>query len=291
MTDLYRYDVIGLATEVYGVIADPVGHSLSPLIHNAAFRQLEFNKVYLPFRVPPADLPQFIADAPRLGVKGLSVTIPHKEAILPQLGWAEPAVEGIGACNTAVFDGRQWRGYNTDCQAAMSSLEEALGGASPDANPLHGRTALVLGAGGVGKAIAYGLAIRQTNVVLCDGIASRAEQLAERIGCRWVNWDDRREAAAEADVVIHGTPIGMYPKVDATPLAAEDLRPGAVVFDAVYNPEETLLLRGARERGCRVVSGVDMFVRQASMQFKLFTGHDGPADMMRDVIRRAMQGA
>jgi len=107
--------------------------------------------------------------------------------------------------------------------------------------------------------------------------------------CRWVSWDDRRKVLS--DIVIHGTPIGMHPKVDATPLAAEDLRPGAVVFDAVYNPEETLLLRGARQRGCRVVSGVDMFVRQACLQFKLFTGHDGPAGLMRDVIHQAMQAA
>jgi 3-dehydroquinate dehydratase/shikimate dehydrogenase len=289
MTDLYRYDAIGPATEVYGVIADPVGHSLSPLIHNAAFRQLQLDKVYLPFRVPPADLPQFMDDAPRLGLKGLSVTIPHKEAILPKLGHVEAAVEGIGACNTAVYDGRQWCGYNTDCAAAMASLEEAMGGGSPAASPVRGRTALVLGAGGVGKAIAYGLAARQADVVLCDGVAQRAQQLAERLHCRWVNWDDRR--TVQADLVIHGTPIGMHPKVDATPLAAEDLRPGAVVFDAVYNPEETLFLRGARQRGCRVVSGVDMFVRQACLQFKLFTGRDGPAELMRDVIRRTMQGA
>jgi 3-dehydroquinate dehydratase/shikimate dehydrogenase len=289
MTDLYRYDAISPATEVYGVIADPVGHSLSPLIHNTAFRQLQLDKVYLPFRVLPADLPQFMDDAPRLGVKGLSVTIPHKEAILPKLGQSEAAVQGIGACNTAVFDGRQWCGYNTDCQAAMASLEEAMGGASSAASPVRGRTALVLGAGGVGKAIAYGLVSRGADVVLCDGVASRAEQLAERLHCRWVSWDDRRKVLS--DIVIHGTPIGMHPKVDATPLAAEDLRPGAVVFDAVYNPEETLLLRGARQRGCRVVSGVDMFVRQACLQFKLFTGRDGPAELMRNVIHQAMQGA
>jgi 3-dehydroquinate dehydratase/shikimate dehydrogenase len=126
-------------------------------------------------------------------------------------------------------------------------------------------------------------------VVLCDGLTERAQQLAERLRCRWVSWDERQ--AVPAEIVIHGTPIGMHPKIDATPLAAEDLRPGAVVFDAVYNPEETLLLRGARQRGCRVVSGVDMFVRQACLQFKLFTGHDGPAELMRDVIRRTMKGA
>jgi 3-dehydroquinate dehydratase/shikimate dehydrogenase len=286
MRDLYRYDAIGPATEVYGVVADPVGHSLSPLIHNTAFRELQLDKVYLPFRVPPADLAQFMDDAPQLGVRGLSVTIPHKEAILPKLGQAETAVRGIGACNTAVFDGRQWCGYNTDCQAAMASLEEALGGPRGGAGSVRGRTALVLGAGGVGKAIAYGLVSRQADVVLCDGAAERAEQLAKRLQCRWVKWEDRRKV--EADVVIHGTPIGMHPHVDETPLAAADLRPSTVVFDAVYNPEETMLLRGARQRGCTVVSGVEMFVRQACLQFKLFTGHDGPAALMRDVIKQAL---
>jgi len=286
MTELYRYDAIGPQTEVYGVIADPVGHSLSPLIHNAAFQLRGLDKVYVPLRVPPADLPQFMDDAAELGLRGLSVTIPHKEAILPKLGQAEAAVGGIGAANTAIYDGRQWLGYNTDYQAAMGSLEDAMGGPHDGVSPVKDRTALVLGSGGVGKAIAYGLALRQARVVLCDGLNARAEQLAGRLACRWVPWDDRHTVAA--DVVINATPLGMHPKVDQSPLDETSLGAGAVVFDAVYNPEETMLLRAARRRGCKVVSGVDMFVRQACLQFQLFTGQEGPADLMRDVIQRSL---
>lgn len=288
MRGLYRYDEISAETDVYGVIADPVGHSLSPLIHNTAFARLKLDKVYVPLRVPPEHLAQFMDDAPQLGLKGLSVTIPHKETVIAKLGEAHEAVRAIGACNTTVWDGRKWAGYNTDFLAAMNSLEDALGGVTPQGNPLTGKTALLLGAGGVGKAIAWGLIQRKAHVVLCDGEAERARQLADRLGCQVVDWSARHEVPA--DVLVNGTPLGMHPKVDQTPYEPQSLRSSMVVFDAVYNPDPTLLLRNALARGCRVVSGVDMFVRQACLQFKLFTGHEGPADVMRTVIKEAFAG-
>ena len=288
MRGLYRYDEIHAETDVYGVIADPVGHSLSPLIHNTAFAQLKLDKVYVPLRVPPMHLAQFMDDAPLLGLKGLSVTIPHKETVIAKLGEAHEAVRAIGACNTTIWDGQQWIGYNTDFQAAMNSLEDAMGGVTSQGNPLTGKTALLLGAGGVGKAIAWGLMQRKAQVVLCDGDAERAKQLAAKLGCRAIDWSARHEM--KPDVLMNGTPLGMHPKVDQTPFEAQYLRSSMVVFDAVYNPEHTLLLRSALDRGCRVVSGVDMFVRQACLQFKLFTGHEGPADVMRKVIKDAFEG-
>jgi len=289
MRDVYHYDEINRQTEVYGVVADPVGHSLSPLIHNAGFRHLGLNKVYVPFRVPKEDLGRFIDDAAELDVKGLSVTIPHKEAVLEHLTNLDPAVQGIGAANTVVFRGQERLGYNTDCQSAMDSLEQALGGAGPQHSPLKGKTVLMLGAGGVGKAIAFGLVQRGANVVLADGDTHRASQLAARLRCRFVDWSIR--TGIMADVVVNGTPVGMHPNVDETPLARAHLRPAMVVFDAVYNPENTLLIKEARQRGCKVVTGVDMFVRQAALQFKLFTGQDGPADLMRDVLKQATSAA
>ncbi len=188
MTEVYQYDRIDAQTEVYGVVADPIGHSLSPAIHNAAFRQLGLDKVYLPFRVPREDLDQFIDDAPLLGVRGLSVTIPHKEAVVRRLTEADPAVRGIGAANTVIFRGKVRAGYNTDYGAAMSSLEEALHLSGPADKPLEGKTALVLGSGGVGTAIVYGLTERGAKVYVTDGIARKAAALAKRFDCFQVDW-------------------------------------------------------------------------------------------------------
>jgi len=285
MTEIYHYDKIDRDTEVYGVIADPVGHSLSPLIHNAAFFELELNKVYIPIRVPREDLASFLDQAPEWGIQGLSVTIPHKETVISKLTEVDSAAKGIGAVNTVIFDGDRRIGYNTDYRAAMSSLEEALTEPGQWENPLKGKSALVLGAGGVGRAIAYGLARRGCQLTLTDGEVERAIQLADRLKCRWVEWSNRHTVGA--DILVNCTPVGMHPNVDETPFDRHHLRPNMVVFDAVYNPENTMLVKDARARNCKVITGVDMFVRQASMQFKLFTGLEGPAELMREVIKRA----
>lgn len=289
MTEAYKYEEIDEKTDVYGVIADPVGHSLSPMIHNAAFRQMKLNKVYIPLRVPREDLREFVLAAPRLGIKGISVTIPHKEAVIEMLTKADGAVRGIGAANTVVFDGEQREGYNTDYRAAMDSLQEAVRWPDDVEAPLQQRTALVLGAGGVGKAIAFGLIRRGAKVVLTDGEPDRAVELADRLECRAVDWEARHSVVA--DLVFNCTPVGMHPNVDETPFSRHHLRPNMFVFDAVYNPENTLLVKQARERNCSVITGVEMFVRQACLQFKLFTGLDGPADLMRDVIKKATGAA
>jgi 3-dehydroquinate dehydratase/shikimate dehydrogenase len=290
MKEVFHYDEINAETDVYGVIADPIGHSLSPLIHNAGFKHHKMNRVYLPIRVPREDLKQFIADAPGLNVKGLSVTIPHKESVLPLLSEVDDAVRGIGAANTVVFEGDRRIGHNTDYRAAMNSLEAALGKTdgeeSPETSPLKGKTALILGAGGAGMAIAYGLSRRGATVVVSDGVQQKAAAISERFDCRSVEWSQRH--AVSADILVNATPVGMHPEVDETPYEKHHLRPSMVVFDAVYNPENTLLIKEARSRNCKVVTGIDMFVRQACLQFQLFTGRPGPADLMRDLIKRAI---
>lgn len=290
MTEIYHYDRINAETEVYGVIADPVGHSLSPLIHNSAFVHMNLNKVYIPIRVPREDLSRFIDDAPLLGIKGLSVTIPHKETVVEKLSEADGAVRGIGASNTVLLDGKDRRGYNTDYRAAMSSLQSAMGlPEGEEKSLLAGKTALVLGAGGAGKAISYGLIRRGAKVVLTDGVTSRAAELAKRFGCRAVDWSARQSISP--DLLFNCTPVGMHPNVDETPYDRHHLRPSMVVFDAVYNPESTMLVKDARNRNCTVITGVEMFVRQACLQFKLFTEAEGPAELMRDVIKRAIGAA
>lgn len=291
MKEIYRYDQITPETEVYGVVADPVGHSLSPQIHNAAFAHLGMNRVYVPFRVPRGDLADFIDVAPRLGVRGLSVTIPHKEAVLQKLHQVDGAVRAVGAANTVVYSDEKRIGYNTDYRAALDSLLAALKveeGAAQE-SPLTGKNCLVLGAGGVARAIAHGLHRRHARVTLASRTLARAKQLAERVGCAAVEWD--RRFTVPADILVNGTPIGMHPHVDETPYDDGHLRAEMIVFDTVYNPENTLLIKLARQQGCAVVTGVDMFVRQAALQFQLFTGQEAPAGVMRETLKRATSAA
>jgi 3-dehydroquinate dehydratase/shikimate dehydrogenase len=288
MIDIYHYDQINSETQVFGVIADPVGHSLSPIIHNEAFRHLNLNMVYVPFRVPREDLDEFMMRCRDLDVRGLSVTIPHKEEVLRNLDEADGAVSGIGAANTLVFEDEIVVGYNTDFHAAMDSLEEASR-IGDSRNPLKGKVVLILGAGGVAKAIAFGLKRRQANTVIASRTKYRADQLAEQMGCRAVEWDERH--SVKPDIVINGTPVGMHPHVNETPYDSRYLKHSTVVFDTVYNPEQTLLVKEARTKGCRVVTGVDMFVRQAAMQFEKFTGHVPPINVMREAVKRTTGAA
>ena len=240
----------------------------------------------MPFRVPREDLGRFIDEAESLGIRGLSITIPHKEEVIKKLTQVDAAVHGIGAANTVVLNGPLRAGYNTDYHAAMSSLEEAMGLSSAGEKPLAGKTALVMGCGGAGMAITYGLLRRGAGVLASDIAPRKAEALAERFNCLAVDWADRHKA--NPDILVNSTPVGMHPNVDETPYEKHHLRPSMVVFDAVYNPENTLLIKDARSRNCTVVTGIEMFVRQACLQFKFFTGQDGPADLMRDVIRRTI---
>jgi len=286
MTEVYRYDRINAETEVYGVVADPIGHSYSPLIHNAGFGHLGLNKVYVPFRVPREDLGRFIDEAPSLGIRGLSITIPHKEEVIKKLTMIDAAVQGIGAANTVVLNGLVRAGYNTDYHAAMVSLEEAMELSSAGERPFAGMTAMVMGCGGAGMAITYGLVRRGAKVLVSDIAPRKAELVAERFKCVAVDWADRHKA--NLDILINSTPVGMHPNVDESPFEKHHLRPSMVVFDAVYNPENTLLIKDARSRNCTVVTGIEMFVRQACLQFKHFTGQEGPAELMREVIRRAI---
>jgi 3-dehydroquinate dehydratase/shikimate dehydrogenase len=291
MNDIYHYDSIGRDTRVFGVIADPVGHSLSPVIHNAALAHVGADAVYVPFRVPREHLDEFMRTAREWDLGGLSVTIPHKEAVLPHLTSRDEWVVGIEAANTVVFQGLERMGYNTDCQAAMASLQQALaadeaaasaGGSEMFAN----RVALVLGAGGAAKAIAFGLMRRGANVVIAGRTLERAEQLAERLGCRAVEWKARHGVAPQ--ILVNCTPVGMHPNVDESPFDKHHLRPSMVVFDTVYNPESTLLIKFAREQSCRIVTGIEMFVRQAALQFELFTGTAAPRTVMAEALRRAI---
>jgi 3-dehydroquinate dehydratase/shikimate dehydrogenase len=285
MKDIYRYEDLNADTEVYGVVADPVAHSMSPIIHNAAFAAAKLNKVYLPFRVPREHLARFLADCELLGVKGLSVTIPHKEEVLPLLAKADEAAAELGACNTVIWKDGKRIGYNTDARAAMACLDQLFGGDETKSG-LHGKAVMVLGAGGVSRAIVYGLKRRGADVVITSRTTERAEELAAKFKARAIPWGMRH--STKVDLVINGTPLGMHPNVDESPFDARHLTHEMTVFDTVYNPEQTLLIKQAREAGCDTITGIDMFVGQAALQYRLFTGQAAPVDLMRQVVRRAI---
>ncbi len=287
----HRYEDINAQTEVYGVIGDPIEQSLSPAVHNAAFGHLGLNKVMVPFLVPNGELPAFFKELFWLEIKGCSVTIPHKEAIVPLLQQKEGAVERSGTCNTVVIQENGRRiGYNTDYRAAMESLEMAIGGqiGEEDSSPLFEKQVLILGAGGVARAIVFGLLRRGATVTIANRHDDRATRLAEEVGCRAITWSAR--SSTSADVIINATPVGMHPNVDDTPIPPGTFnRAGMVAFDTIYHPENTMMLKLARERGAVAVTGVDMFLRQAALQFKLYTGLDAPVEVMRDVLYRKLR--
>jgi 3-dehydroquinate dehydratase/shikimate dehydrogenase len=295
---IYHYERIDADTDVYGVIGDPIAHSLSPLIHNHALRALGINAIYLPFRVPRAELATFLKDFERLPVKGYSVTLPHKETVATLAAHHDQAVDKTHAANTLVRGGDGFSAYNTDYQGAVESLKASLLAHAAQApngseiphpeghNPLQSRTALVLGAGGVARAVVHGLQREGALVTVVNRTAERAQKLAEEAGCRHVDWAGRHNVLC--DLVANCTSVGMHPHVDESPLHPSFLKPGLTVFDTVYVPETTLLVKEARSRGCHVITGVDLFVRQAALQFRLFTGREAPLELMHKVVKRAL---
>ncbi len=309
LKDLYQYNYIKRKTPVYGVIADPVGHSMSPLIHNSAYVDQEVDAVYVPFKVLPEQLEHFITqDAESLNVHGLSVTIPHKEAVIPFLNQRHPSIDKIGACNTIVYKEGQRLGYNTDYQASMDAISGIFNWQEPlkivesddssfgrcEQEPLAGKTVLMLGAGGVGKALAIGLRLRGAELFITDIDAERAAALASRVEGHSIDWENRN--TLNFDLMVNCTPVGMYPKVDASPYNSEWMKDSTAArplgaFDCVYNPEQTLFLKSAQEHGWKIASGLDMFARQAQLQYELFLEQPGPAEVMRNAVRKATEAA
>ncbi len=285
MKDLYQYDSINDKTRFFGVVADPVAHSYSPLIHNRAFQDQNMNARYFPFRVSKSDLPNFLTHTKELGIVGLSVTIPHKQEALSHCSQAESGASGIGAVNTLIFHDDECLGYNTDYRASMDCIDEMFSIDKESGRSMRGMTALVLGAGGVSRAIAWGLKQRHAEVMISSRTMERSQILAAEIGCRAVEWEFRHDH--RINLLVNGTPVGMHPDVDSAPYNASAMNQYLAVFDTVYNPENTLLIKQAKRAQCRIITGIDMFVRQAAYQYKLFTGNDAPYELMRKTIKDA----
>ena len=289
MRDVYRYDSITPQTRIYGVVADPVAHSLSPVVHNAALAAGGIDAVYLPFRVPAEQIGEFLSGAGRWPLAGLSVTIPHKETVLPFASVQDDLVRSIGAANTLSFTPVGVAAANTDAVAAVESLEAALREQDSGAEGLGVKSTLVLGAGGAARAVAFALRSRGVDVTVASRTLERSKKIAAEVGCKAVDWAARYRLPY--DCLVNATPVGMHPNVDETPFDTEHLRPYMVVFDTVYNPENTLLVKEARSIGCRIVTGVDMFVRQAAIQFRIWHDREPPHAVMREALKRATASA
>ena len=292
LRDLYRWDAIDPETELYGVIGCPVGHSMSPAIHNAAFEAAGVNGAYVPLLIQPGaesfnEFLNGVMARPWLGWRGLSVTIPHKHNALEFVGSenCDPLAVRIGAVNTITFspDGTV-RGDNTDYAAAIDALCDAMGISRDD---LAGREVAVLGAGGAGRAIVAALTYYNARTTIYNRTVSRGRKLAEEFGAAACGLDAL--VALNAEIVINCTPIGMHPNVSASPLVR--IPPSVkVVFDTIYNPIRTKLLVAAEDAGCLTVTGLDMFVNQAVAQFETWTGKQAPRDVMRQVVLDRLKG-
>ncbi len=286
----YPVRSINSETEIFGVIGDPVGHSFSPVLHNHMYLRTKTNAIYLPFRVPVGTLPEMVKAFDAVPVSGYSVTIPHKQAAAELAGESEAFVKLSGAANTLV---RRPNGTffaaNTDYSAAVESLKAHLiaqATEGEEATQINQLAVLILGAGGVGRAIAHALHREGANLTIVARTDEKASKLAEEVHCKFLDWHGRHNVYY--DVVINCTPVGMHPKVDESPFHRSAMHSGKIVFDTVYTPETTLLLREAKGSGCQIITGVDMFVRQAARQFELFTDKIPDVAKMREIMRKAL---
>lgn len=256
-------------TSVYGILGHPVAHTLSPAMHNAAFRHLGINAVYVPFAVQ--NLAQAVQGLRGLNIRGASITVPFKEEIISLLDEVDLQARVIGAVNTVInHDGRLW-GTNTDWQGALAALEEHT--------EVAGRHVLVLGAGGAGRAIVFALRQAGAQVTLVDLEENKARSLALEFGAVCVTLD--KAVLSPAEILINATPVGMAPQDKVIPLPPDNLKQFEIVMDIVYEPRQTRLLTEAAARGCRGINGLQMLVHQGARQFELFTGHPAPLEIMR----------
>jgi 3-dehydroquinate dehydratase / shikimate dehydrogenase len=277
LRSVYRIDQVDVATRVYGVAGDPIAHSLSPAIMNAAFRRENVNAVYLALHAKTLkDLLNCVREIP---IHGLSVTMPYKEAILPYLDNTDSHTTKIGACNTVVRaqDGKLY-GFNTDTSGVVRPLERRL-------STLQDAKILVLGAGGAARAAVFGLKERGAEVYILNRNLAAAKKLAHRAHARTLKRADLKKFSF--DVIINATPVGMG-NTRESPLQEKEIN-ARYVFDMIYDPLETRLLKLAKERGAQIIPGIEMFVHQAARQFEIWTGKPAPQDDMMQVVSLALQ--
>src|SRR6516165_1012014 len=276
LRETYRIDQVDAATRVYGVAGDPIAHSLSPSMLNTAFRRENVNAVYLALHAKSLDdLMACVNDIP---INGLSITMPYKEQILKQLDKTDPLTAKIGACNTVVRaqDGKLY-GFNTDVAGVVRPLEQRI--------TVEGASVLVLGAGGAARAAVFGLRERAAEVFILNRSAAPAQKLARQARARTIKRVDLKKLSF--DVIINATPLGME-DVRESPLNEHEIN-CRYLFDMIYDPPETRLMKLAKARGVQVIPGIEMFVHQAARQFEIWTGKPAPWDDMLRVVTIALQ--
>jgi len=267
-------------TRSYALFGSPVAHSLSPLMHNAAFRESGISAQYTAIEVRTPR--EAIERIKKSGIDGASITIPFKTGIMDYLNEMSPDALGIGAVNTIVNDNRKLLGFNTDWQGFTADLREA-------GLKIKGKKFAVMGAGGAARSVVYGILHEGGIPLIFNRSIARGKALARDFGCAFHNLDDAR-----ADVLVNATPVGMHPNTNESPVSKNVLPRFEWVIDLVYNPLETRLLREAREAGCEVRSGLGMLVHQGAEQFRIWTGKEPPLELMKTVVeselrRRARQ--
>ena len=277
-------------TRLYCIIGNPVSHSMSPAIHNAAFEKEGINAAYVAFHV--GDLDDAVRGMRALGISGASVTIPHKVSIIPLLDRIDEVARMIGAVNTVVREGDDLVGHNTDGPGAARALKDA-------GIMLSARSVAMIGSGGAARAIAFTLAARENiaSLAILSVIAPELNKLVDEIrksaGMKVEGHllespgsgeTPLRRALDGADILINASPVGMHPDNDKTPVPSSMLRPDLCVFDAVYNPLETRLIKESKSIGAKTISGVEMFINQGALQFEMWTGKKAPIALMRKIV-------
>ena len=264
----YRFRTVSDATQVYGLVGSPIAHSVSPAMHNASFAANQIDAVYLP--LPAADVDDFVTFAKAIGLRGASVTIPFKVSLFDRMDEVYPVARRIGAINTIKAIDGKWVGGNTDASGFLTPLKDRVS--------LQGARVAVLGSGGSARAVAAALSSGQAQVTIYARNTLRAHEIATTASCAAASLPPER---GSWDLLVNCTPVGMHPRVDDTPLDAS-LLTGRYVYDLVYNPTNTRLLREARAAGCQTIGGLEMLVAQAQEQFQWWTGSRVAPSVMRE---------
>ncbi|MFX1235691.1 MAG: shikimate dehydrogenase [Promethearchaeota archaeon] len=275
-------------TDILGVIGHPIEHSMSPIMHNAAIRDLNLDYIYLAFDIPPNNLKDAIKGIRALNIKGINVTLPHKEKVMQFLDNIDVIAQKINSINAIKNEDGLLTGKNFDSEGAKEALLNA-------GCTLSGKKVIILGAGGAAKAISYSLALEAEKIVIINRTEDRAKRLVSElkkfnIESKKYNEETIREEIKNADILINATPVGMFPSMETTPISRNLLHSGLFVFDLIYNPLETQLLKDSKEIGCRVLGGLDMLVYQGALAFEWWINKKPNIELMKRKVIEYLGG-
>ena len=264
-------------TALFAVLGDPVSHSLSPVMHNQGLSDIGYNGVYLAFRVQ--DIGKAVSGIRALGIKGASITIPHKVSIIPFLDELDDTAEKIGAVNTIINRQGVLSGYNSDCLGAVKAISEKTA--------IEDKDFVIIGAGGAARAIGFGIISRGGRLTILNRSVDKGEKLARDLGSEFQHISNLNKTKCQ--ILINTTPLGMIPDTDAMPVKSDNLEKSMVVMDVIYNPLKTRLLKEAEHIGCTTIDGLSMFVYQGAFQFELWTGKKAPVGVMKKAVLNALK--